>query len=63
MQVRIRKDPDYKTIWIVEKKFWWWPFWIEVDFFAGPGSKERALEYAKNFKEGTLRSEEEIIYL
>lgn len=32
MKVRIVKDKDFRHIYNVEVKNWWWPFWTEVKF-------------------------------
>jgi hypothetical protein len=42
--VRVIKNPDYQYVYILEVKYWWWPFWIRVR----SGSKDEMIEDAQN---------------
>ena len=43
MQVRIRKNPFYCNVWVVEKKYFFWPFWIHIS----DNGKDSAIQIAK----------------
>ena len=51
MKVRLIKKPDYDTLYAVEVKRWWWPFWTEV-YFNGQNLAEDA--YQRILKTGCI---------
>ena len=49
MKVRIRKDWEEETGWIVEVKYWYNFGWVAIKYVLGNEAEQRAIKYAKNF--------------
>ena len=42
--VRVIKNPDYQYVYILEVKYWWWPFWKPLR----SGTKDEMIQDAQN---------------